>query len=92
MSVDLERIKYRPARSLEELEEADIDGVGRAQRPLSAQLPVVERRLDHRLAVIEGALDLQGRDVASHRRQLLLLERADPARGVEQHHVNGLHA
>ena len=40
------------------------------------------------LAVVEGACHLQRVDVVAQRRELLLLQAADSARGVQQHHVD----
>ena len=67
---------------------AQADGVGRAQPRRRRQLRIGQRGLHQALAVVEGAGHLQGVDVVAQRGELLLLQAADAARRIEQHHLD----
>ena len=68
----------------------DVDGVCAGQRSGSLKLGVEEGFLDHGLAIVESAVDLQGLDVAADGGQLLFLDFADAALWVEQDDVDAL--
>ena len=69
-----------------------VDRVGRCEPHPSFELRIRKGALDQPLAVVERAFDLQRRDVASQRRELLLLNVAYAPFGVEYHYVDALDA
>ena len=69
----------------------DVDGIGAGEGARGLKLGVEESFLDHGLAIVKGAVDLQGLNVAADGRELLFLDFADAALGVEQDHVDALH-
>ena len=68
----------------------DVDGVGAGERAGGLELGVEEGLLDHGLAIVEGAVDFQGLHVAADRRELLFLDLADAALGIQQDHVDAV--
>ena len=66
----------------------DVDAVGRGQRALDLQFTVQKRRLDHRLTIVERTLHFERFDVGSCCGQLLLLNLADSALGIQNDHIN----
>ena len=67
---------------------AQADGVRRAQACRGHQLRVGQGALHQSLAVVERARHLQGVDVVAERGELLLLQGADAARRIQQHHLD----
>ena len=66
----------------------NVDAVGRRQRALRLQGVVEERRLDHGLTIVKRTLHFQGLDVGPCCGQLLLLNLADSALGIENDNID----
>ena len=73
-------------------EAGHVDGVGAGEHEAGVQLAVHEGGLDQGLAVVEGAVHLEGGDVAPQRGELLLLDVAHLAFGIEHVHMDAFHA
>ena len=67
---------------------ADVDGVGGVQTQRHLQLFVVEGLLDQRLTGIEIAVNCHGFNVAAEGAEQFLLQRADFAFRIEDHHAD----
>jgi hypothetical protein len=67
---------------------AEADAVGGAERTLGLQSGVVERGLDHALAVVEAALHAQRLHVVAEAAELVRLARRDQAVRVQDHHAH----
>ena len=68
----------------------DVDRVGAGERAGGLELGVEEGFLDHGLAIVKGAVDFQGLDVAADRGELLFLDFADAAFRVQEDHVDAV--
>ena len=60
-----------------------VDGVSAGELHVSIQVGIHEGRFDQALAIVEGAVNLKGGDVLSQGGELLLLDKAYLAFGVE---------
>ena len=55
---------------------------------MGLQIGIEERRLDHGLTIVERAFHFEGRDVRASRGELLLLDLADSALGIQDDHID----